>query len=878
MLHGRATELTELDRFLDSAKAGGSEILVIRGEAGIGKSALLDYARSHADGFRIIRHASVASERDIPFAALQLLLRSVTGWSGLLPSAEAYALSRAMQGSGPVVGRQRLLVGMAVVSLLGLLATDKRLLILMDDMHCLDRASADVLGFAARRLRHLPVSFLAASRIPIPHRHGPFPTLRLRGLDRPSAIALLDEHAAGLSNHAGALVVARAAGNPLALIELARALTPEERGGELVPLALRCGPHVEFIEAVAQLPANTRTMLMLAAAECTGDLDIVLRAGRAMGVTADELGPAEDAGLIRVDSCSIVFDHPLIQAAAYTISTRAERLAAHRALATVLDSPSSVLRRARHLAASTTVPDEAVAAQLEQAAPMCGDEAPEIYQQAARLSPDPQNHARRLVTASHAASVTGLLPLAAELADRAAALTDETATVAGVAEARAQLELARGSVPDAGRLLIHGAALVAEEAPVRASLMLTWALRSAWLASDATLVTQCADTLETIPSQRPAARLAHGLSALLGENPVARYSSLRDALPDLAAGCPDQLLVGWAHLCVLDLAAACTAATSVITRADAGTHPAELFEATRILVHAKLIGGQHHEAAAHLRQALEWGQGGKRHVRQLDALRAAHAAFSGDESRCLTFAAGAPGVDRASASIASWALGVARLGQADPSAALEPLAQASHPLTAWPRLADLIEAEVRCGHPKQAGDHLHQLREWAQHLDAPQVDAVLMRCQGLVHHDGARLATAVGLAELANQPFEYARSLLAHGQWLRRSRQRARAREQLRRAVEVFDDLAVSPWAGQARTELRAAGDVQEGASGPLTPQEREIVRLAAGGATNRQIAATLFLSPRTVGYHLYKAYPKLGVRSRRDLLRLNLASGHRAP
>jgi DNA-binding CsgD family transcriptional regulator len=882
MLHGRLTELAELDRFVDSTRGGRGAILVIRGEAGSGKSALLDHALGRCDGIRILRYDGVGSEREIPFASLQLLLGDVTGPIEALPAPEAAALRRALGSGAPVVGRQRLVVGMAVVSLLKLLAESTPLLCVLDNMQCLDRASADVLGFAARRLRRLPVSMLAASRVPVPPRHGPFPAMHLGGLDAASSAALLDEHVPDLSDRARTLVIERSGGNPLALIELVRALSPQERAGELSPFALRCRPHVEFVEPVRQLPPGTRAMLALAAAECTGSLDTVLRAGRVIGLAAEDLGPAEDAELIRVGDRMLAFHHPLVQAAAYTACTRTHRLAVHRALATALDSPADAARRAWHLAISAMAPDESIAADLERAAPACGEATLAIYQHSARLSTQPQARARRLVKACHAASVAGRLRLASDLADLADRadpadrLTGGTAAGASVAQARAQIELRRGSVPAAGRYLIEGARMIVDEDPARASAMLTQALRSAWLAADAALATRCADGLSAAasrpgaqPAAAPLARLAHALVALLNHDHVRGYSALRGALPDLTTHCPDHLLTGWAHLAVLDPVAACTAAGSAIARPDASGGPTGLLEATRIVVHANLLAGRHDEAATHLAHAVDRDGGDGRQARPLDALRAALAAVRGDAAGCARLVACAEGADDASDSIGRYALGLAGLGRADHAAALEPLTAARHPLVAWSRLADLIEAAQRCAHPDRAATLLDRLGEWTRHARVPQADAVLMRCRGLVDQDGERLAEAVELAGRADHPFEYARGLLAHGQWLRRSRQRARARDRLRQAVEAFDGLGARPWADQARTELRVAGDVRQAASGPLTPQEREVVRLAAGGATNRQIAATLFISPRTVGYHLYKAYPKLGVESRRDLLRL---------
>src|SRR6185312_2772168 len=377
MLHGRSAETARIDKMLAAARDGRSGALVIRGEAGVGKTALLDYA-SAAAGMRVLRGTGIESEAELPFAALQLLLRPGLGRLDVLPPPQARALRGAF-GLAGTPGADRFLIGLAALSLLSELAGDAVLLCVVDDAHWLDRASADALQFAARRLGSEGVVLLASAREDGFEAPG-LPELTLGRLGREASRALLDERAPGLPPGLADRVLAEADGNPLALLELPAALS--ESSG--VPVALAASLELpaplplprrlqqSYYRQAAALPAPTRAFLLVAAAEETGDLGLVRRAAQALGVPATAADAAERSGLIVVNAPAVAFRHPLVRAAVYQGATSAERGAAHAALAAALHDPMGGApdadRHAWHQAAAAAGPDEGVAAALEQAA------------------------------------------------------------------------------------------------------------------------------------------------------------------------------------------------------------------------------------------------------------------------------------------------------------------------------------------------------------------------------------------------------------------------------------------------------------------------------------------------------------------------------
>src|SRR6266545_6421338 len=467
-----------IDGLLASARAGCSGVLVIRGEPGIGKTALLDYAacRAGVEGVRVLRGAGVESETELPFAGLHLLFGSALERCSALPPPQRDALDAAfgLRHAGPDDG---LLVGLAVLSLLAGLAGDGRLVCLVDDAHWLDRPSARALVFAARRLHREGIAVVVAAG----DHHRPFPApglpeLRLGGLDAAAAAALLGEHGAGLPAQVRDRVLAQARGNPLGLIELPAAyrdgLVPAAGAGPAAGLGLTDRLRQAFGGQVRRLPEPTQTLLLVAAAQGSGELAVVLAAAATLGVAAADLGPAERAGLVVVADGTVRFRHPLVAAAVYQGAVLSRRQGVHRALADAWRGLADADRRAWHLAAAAPGPDEQAAAALEGAAAKAiaaggYAAAAAAAQRAVQLTADPAAHARRLTLAAQAAAETGELDGARRLAERAAAHTTDPVLQARLAGVRAVADFAQGRLNTAHRLRAAPARRAGRPGPAR---------------------------------------------------------------------------------------------------------------------------------------------------------------------------------------------------------------------------------------------------------------------------------------------------------------------------------------------------------------------------------------------------------------------------
>ncbi|GIH98328.1 helix-turn-helix transcriptional regulator [Planobispora takensis] len=946
MLRGRAGEQAEIDRLLAAARAGTSGVLVVRGQAGIGKSALLDYARERAEGFRVLRGTGVEPEAELPFAALHLLLRSGLDRIDALPPVQAAALRGAL-GLGAAAPENRFLVGLATLSMLAELAGDGSLLCLVDDAQWLDRASLDTLLFAARRLEAEGVALIFAAREGLPAAG--LPELHLRGLDRTAAARLLSPD---LSPDVRERIIGEAQGNPLALIELPAALTAGQRAGRLSPVEVIpvTGRVQEAFEArIRALPESAQEALLVLAADGRGTLGGLVRAG----VSPADLEPAERARLITVDDAGAAFRHPLIRAAAYRNAPLARRLAAHRALARALDGEQDADRRAWHLAAATTAPDEEVAAELERAAERARTRTGHAavaaaYERAAELTPDPAGRSARLAAAAVAAGDAGLMRRANALAAEVSGDLADPATIAHLTQARAHLEFERGTPAEAGRIIADGARRVAAGDPEKAAYLWVEAIRCAWFSGETGLAAQAEAELSGLVERALAEHVGSGTAGsgtATGTGAVAG-AGVPGAVPWSGAPLPAGAL-GLARFVAGDVAAAVPLMTTLaegyesaglgvpglLMAASLGVplgRP-DLCErlAARVVEDCRERGmvawltlaaqdhlvaraglGEYGEARSELDEALglaaELRQDHR--VAHLTCVLAWLLAHQGDERGCREAAeeglrhAGTHGLALASAT-GAWALGLLELslGRARESLAhLEGVSPERAFSVAVQFAPDQVEAAVRAGRPDRAREPLERYLEWARHVRRPESDAIALRCRALVEDEeeyfaravhghagagrdaaqgdaggeGERFARAAHGHAGGGQPYQHARTRLVYGEWLRRARRRADARTQLRAALEIFDRLGAELWAERARAELRATGDVPAAPRrdgdplSVLTQQERRIVAMAATGASNRDIAARLFLSPRTVGYHLYKAFPKLGVSSRAELSR----------
>jgi DNA-binding CsgD family transcriptional regulator len=911
MLHGRSAEIARIDELLAAARAGRSGALVVRGEPGVGKTALLDYAAAAAAGMRVLRGTGIESEAELPFAALQLLLRAGLDQLDVLPPPQAGALRGAF-GLAEASGADRFLVGLAALSLLAELTGDGALLCLIDDAHWLDRASADALLFAARRLEEEGVVLLLAAREDGFAAPG-LAELPLGRLDRDASRSLLAERVPGLPPGMAGRVLAEAAGNPLALLELPVALadSPVSPAELAEPPELSAPPPLprriqqSYYRQVAGLPPAARTFLLVAAAEESGDLSLLQRASQALGVPAVAADAAERSGLIIVDAHVVAFRHPLVRAAVYQGATSAERGAAHGALADALTGELGADRRAWHLAAAAAGPDESVAAELEQAAVRARRRlghasAAAALERAARLTPERPDKARRLLAAAGAALDAGQPDAAIALAGQGQSLTAAPGDLAEIARVRAWVAMERGAMHSVHELVVAGAEPIAGSDPVAASAMLMLGGIAGWWAGDAKLVQDVADRLAGLEVPLDGSAFGPGgmrvMADLLAGHPERAVPPSRDLLSAARRGRPDDLEARFyaANLALLvgDLDSARELMLSTVQACRALEVVRFLAPLYLGLSYANLLLTRFRAASETATEGLRLAQDTGQPVRAagLCSVLAVLAAVGGDEPRCRELAGQAVGQFAAEevanvSTMAEWALALLDLSLGRYGAALERFELTAsgalrHYIQAIYFAPDQIEAAVRLGAADRTAEPLGRFAAWAEATGQPWARAVLHRCLALAQEEDAEDHYREALRQHADsgRPFEHARTALLYGEWLRRNRRGTEARAHLRAALALFDRTGARPWADRARAELRAAGEaVPQEAPAPdrlslLTPQELRVVRLAASGATNRDIAAQLFISPRTVSHHLYRAFPKLGVTNRTALARLDLA------
>ncbi|MFR9776554.1 ATP-binding protein [Micromonospora sp. MS34] len=881
MLYGRDSELAVLGKLLDTVRSGGSGALVLRGEPGIGKTALLEHAGDA--GLRVLRAAGVESEAELPFAGLHLLLHPVLDRLDGVPAVQAEALRGAL-GLVAAGAPDRFLVGLAVLSLLSELADAGPLLAVVDDAQWLDRASADALLFAARRLGAEPVGMLFAARtdgFPAPG----VPELPLRGLDPSAAAALLALHAADLDAGARYRLLAEAVGNPLALIELPAVATS---GGGVLPDRLRDA----FQAQVRTLPESVRTLLEVAAAEDTGELGVLLRAAGKLGAGSAELDAAVRAGLVTADAM-VSFRHPLVRAAVWHGTPPGRRIAVHDALAAALDRPVDADRRAWHLASATTGADERVAAELERTAAWAGERAGHAaaaaaYERAAQLSAEPAAELRRLTLAAEAAAEAGDLDQSDVLAARAERCGPGDAVLAArLTAVRAAADFWRGALPSAHERLLRGAARVTTTDQHLALSMLVEALHVGWYAGERELSESVARLRSALVPDDPLTPLArlliHAATPVVGSAdggdgidwaaPGAMIAAARAAANEPGAA----VLIAGLGLILGQEAVTIEVAEEQVALARRQGRVGWLPQALFYLACGWQFAGWQAEGAAAAEEGLAIARDidQRQWIDRLGEPLAYRSAVTGDEEECrrITDEALARVAGRDPAWQVPWvyaAHGLLELGHGRAESALTwlaPLAEgrARFHIPAIRSTPDLVEAAVRAGRPDAAAEAFTQFQRWAAHARQPWIDAVVLRCLALLGPDeaaGESYLAALSAYRRLNRPFDEARTALLYGEWLRRARRRSEARTYLSAALDGFERLGAAPWAARTRTELGAAR---------LTPQELQIVRLAAAGLSNKDIATQLFLSARTVGYHLYKAYPKLGVASRAELADLNL-------
>ena len=893
-----------------SASSPGDPRIRDDGEAGVGKSALLEDARERASDMQVLSGSGIESEAELAFAALDQLLRPVLDLAGRLPTPQAGALRGALglqAGESP----DRFLVSLAVLSLLAETAERGPLLCLVDDAQWVDGASADALMFAARRLELEGIVLLFAAREGGPREfEAPdLPALRLQGLDRDGAAALLED--LGLTDEARARLVEAVGGNPLALLELPLVLSEAQlNGGEpiLGPMPVSARVEQAFLARVRELPDQTQTLLLVAAADDTGNLALVRRAGRKLAVGTGARDAAQQAGIARVDGPTLTLRHPLLRSAIYQAAPLSRRQAAHRALASVLDQETQADQRAWHRAAASVEPDPSVVEELEQATERArrrsGFAAASLaLERAAALTTDNEPRARRLLAAAENAWFGGKAKRTEMLLEQARPLAVEPILRADIDRYVGLLELTGGAPANACRLLIRAATDVASLDAERALQLLNIASVGALYAGDRQASVTIAELARTLAVKHTAltsmlVELLVGIGAHYADDFERAASSLRSAialeegleLGTLEAQPLALLFAGRAAVFLRDDEAAHRIHREAAAQARASGSLGLLVPILPRLAHLDLRIGRLASAAANASEGLRLARETSQHdltAYQLGVL-ALVAAHRGDEEGCRTLATESRELASAHgfvlvAEMASWAIMLLELGLGRTGEALQRARQIPATLTVMWAALDRIEAAARAGDLTSACEWLDSFEPWAEHSAGGQARAVLLHCKALLaqdEHDTEQLflAALAGHAHTDNV-FVRARTELAFGEFLRRGRRRVEAREHLVWALDSFETIGAELWAERARTELRASGQTarrrEPSTRGQLTPQEVQIAHFVAQGLSNREVAAQLFLSPRTIAAHLRSIFRKLDISSRTQLARLDLDSAN---
>jgi DNA-binding CsgD family transcriptional regulator/tetratricopeptide (TPR) repeat protein len=897
-LLGRRSDCETLDRLLRSVRSGQSRVLVLRGEAGIGKTALLDYVAGRASGCRVVRADGVQAEMELPFAAVhQLCGRMLDGADGL-PGPQRDALREAFglqDGGAP----DHFLVALAVLSLLAAEAEARPLVCLIDDAQWLDRASAQALAFVARRLLAERIAMVFAVREPSEEtQFRGLPEMLVEGLQQSDARALLGAGLRGrLDERVRDRIVAETRGNPLALLELPRGLTAGElAGGFGLPAGGALLGRIErsFLRRYDALPPDSQRLVLTAAAEPVGDVPLLWRAIDRLGIAPDAIGPAESTGLIEIGA-RVRFRHPLVRSAIYRAAAAPARQQVHQALAEATDAHVDPDRRGWHRAHATAGLDEEVARELELSADRAKGRgglaaAAAFLERAAELSPDPAHRGARALAAAQAKVEAG----EPEAAD-ALLSTAELAPLDELQRARLQLLRARivfavrhGSdapslLLDAARRLVGLDAALAREACLEALAAAMFADRVDDMRD---VVGIARDTAPAAHPPEPHDLLLDGLATWVTEGYAAAVAPLRLALEAFArADDADTAANRW-------LWVACR------TAADLWDHATWEVLATRGLRLARESG-----ALSILPMAGSYRAGAHVHAGRF---RAAWALL--EEASAVTEAIGTTPLVQAKPIVAAWrgreeealalvdrgrelaaasgqGMALSMIGHAQAvlmnglgryeeahAAAERACSHGEHSLYANV-LVELVEAAVRSDRPRSAADALDRLADRTQASGGDWAIGLEARSRALVTPGpAAEPLYQEALHRLARahvQPY-LARAQLVYGEWLRRQNRRLDARRQLRAAHDTLSRIGAEAFAERARRELTVTGETVRRRTVEsrdlLTPQESQVAWLAQKGHTNQEIGAELFVSPRTVEYHLHKVFTKLSIRSRKEL------------
>ena len=897
-LVGRQRERDVLDRLLDSAKAARGGVLVLYGEPGVGKTALLEYAVEAAHGFRVARAVGVESEMELAFAALHQLCSPSLDLLEHLPDPQRDALQVAL---GLSTGRppNQFLVGLAVLSLLSEAAEEQPLLCVVDDAQWLDRASARVLAFVARRLLAERIAIAFAARTPIDSLAG-LAELQIEPLGRRDARALLDSVLpARLDERVVERIVLETRGNPLALIELPRGLSPAQLAGGFgltSALPLSAGIEQSFARRLARVPVDARRLLLLAAAEPLGDPALLWRAAKQLGIPETAAATVELEGLLTLDG-AVTFRHPLVRSAVYSAAEPDERRTVHHALSDATDPKIDPDRRAWHRAQAAAAPDEDVAAELERSAERAQARggfaaAAAFLERATSLTPEESRRSGRALEAAHAKLQAGALDDAEGLL-----ATAESGQLSELEQARAAL--LRGQISflstrgsEATTQLLEAADRLREVDPelARETYLeaLTAAIFAGPLAAPGTSSREVAEAAKAAPPA-PTARgldlLLDGLVALLTDTYPAAVPILRETQRAFGneMSQSEQLRWMWGgtisaiHLWDDEAWERLSKRHLQLVRETGalGDLPIALSHRGQMHVFAGELA-----LAASLQEAIEEATEltgsplAPYHGASLMAMRGreAEARRFIDDARTQVTARG----EGAGLSFMDWAEAVLYNGLGRYTEALSisrrVLDNAELVPVSW-AMPELIEAAVRNGDRKLAEETDRKLTERTMASGTDWAMGIAARSHALLADDGDAddlYVEAIECLTRTRVTVDLARTHLLYGEWLRRQSRRVDARKELRIAYEMFTDFGMEAFAERARVELEATGERARKRTvetrGDLTPQEAQISRLVAEGQTNKEIASHLFISPSTVEYHLRKVFRKLGVKSRTQL------------
>ena len=902
-LTDRLSERRALDQMVVAVRDGESRVLVLRGEPGVGKSVLLDYVNEQAQDCRVLRAASVQSEMELAFAGLHQLLAPLLDHVDGLPGPQRAAL-RTVFGMDAGPAPDRFLVGLAVLGLLSDAAGGQPLICLVDDEQWLDRASAQVLGFVARRLRADPVALVFAAQAPSEDLAG-LPELAVHGLREQDARALLNSVLTGLlDEQVRDQLIAETRGNPLALLELPRGLSPAElAGGFGLPAApLKNRIEESFRRQLDALPTDTRRLLRLAAAETSGDPSLLWRAAERLGIPFNAAAPAMEAELAEFGS-RVRFRHPLLRSAAYWSASLSQRQELHKVLAEATDAQADPDRRAWHLAQAAAGPDETVAAELEHCAGRARDRgglaaAAAFLERSASLTADPVRLAGRTLAAAHASMQAGAFEKALELL--AAAERGHLDEFAGARAdlLRGQVAFAAGLGSDAPPLLLKAAERLdpLDLEVARETYLDAWhaAMFAGHLAGAGDLeeVSRAARSLPApTRAPRPTDLLLNGVALLVTDGPAAAAPTVREAtraFESAALPAGEALRWGWmvreANKVLLDFGGSAMTIRQVQLARDTGALNQLPFLLNEMALDA-LYAGNLAEAAELIAEADAVSEATGSHIPPYAAMTLASYQGGEAEAASLTRAVLAQAAAQGQGSAATWAHRADAtlhngLGRHDAAlaAALDGSAHA-HVYLGVSLAPELVEAAVRTGNMDIAAEALDYLSARAQAGGTDDGLGIESRCRALLAEgESAERHYSEAISRLAHtrrRP-DLARAHLLYGEWLRRNRRHGDARDQLRTAHKMLDAMGMGGFAARARRELEAAGEtaarrpaqaVRYGAE--LTAQEAQVARLAREGLSNPEIAARLFISTRTVQYHLSKVFTKLAIGSRTELHRV---------